>query len=82
MILTVIVKAGARETSVQGWRDAGTLVLAIHEPPVDGAANHALCKFIAKKLGIAPSLVAVKRGAGAKVKHISLPDGVDLTKLR
>lgn len=79
MILTVHVKPNAKETKIVSWRDVGTVVIAIAAPPVDGKANAELIKFLAKKLGIAKSLVEIKRGQGSKVKHVELPD---YTKLK
>lgn len=81
MILTIHVKPNARETRVRAWRDAQTVMIDVKAMPIDGKANQELIKFLSKKLGIAKSLVVIKRGQGSRVKHIQLPDGVSLERL-
>jgi uncharacterized protein YggU (UPF0235/DUF167 family) len=41
----------------------GVLQARVSAPPVDGKANKALCRLIAKRAGVAPSRVSVVRGA-------------------
>ena len=82
MILTIHVKPNARQTRIIAWKDAETVIIALTAPPVDGKANQALIKFLAKKLHIAKSLVEIKRGQGGRVKHIKLPDSAVLDPLR
>jgi uncharacterized protein len=81
MILTVNVKPNARETKIISWKDAGTVIIAIAAAPVDGKANKILIDFLAKRLGIAKSLVEIKRGQGSRVKHVSIPDKTDLNAI-
>jgi uncharacterized protein YggU (UPF0235/DUF167 family) len=50
-------------------------------PPVDGKANEALCRFVAKKAGVAPSRVTLIRGQTARDKTLDV-DGVDTAALR
>lgn len=70
--LDVRVKPGARRESVTV--DAGGVVhVAIRQPPVDGKANAALIKLLAKRLGTAKSNVVVVRGATSKIKLVSVP---------
>lgn len=78
MILTVHVKPNARETKIISWKDAGTVIIAVAAPPVDGRANKKLINFLAKRLGIAKSLIEIKRGQGSRVKHLSIPDSTNL----
>ncbi len=82
MILLVKVKPGARRDAIVSWH-AGTrsLELALRAPPVDGKANAALVRFLGDVLGLAPSRVALKTGAGARIKRIELPDDTDLAPL-
>lgn len=79
MILTVHVKPGARESKVVGWRDEGTVIIAVAAVPVDGAANQELIRFLSKQLGVAKSLISIKRGHSGRVKHIEMPEGTDLS---
>ena len=46
----------------------GALKVALTAPPVDGAANEALTKLIAKALGVAKSDVEILRGDRARIK--------------
>jgi uncharacterized protein len=50
-------------------------------PPVDGKANDALCRLIAKKAGVAPSKVSVVRGHTAREKVVRV-EGIDERALR
>jgi uncharacterized protein (TIGR00251 family) len=50
-------------------------------PPVEGAANQALCRLIADTLGLAPSRVAVIRGETSRKKTVRC-DGVTLDVAR
>lgn len=59
---------GSRDELI-GMRD-GVLQAKVTAPPVDGKANRALCKLIAKRLGIAPSRVSVVRGEKSRDKLV------------
>ena len=50
-------------------------------PPVDGRANDALCRLIAKAAGVAPSRVRVIKGHTARDKVVEI-EGVDADELR
>ena len=41
-------------------------------PPVEGAANEALARFLGKALGVAPSAVRVTSGATGRNKVVSV----------
>jgi uncharacterized protein YggU (UPF0235/DUF167 family) len=60
-------RAGADE--LLGMRD-GVLLARVTAAPVDGKANRALCKLIARRLGIAPSRVVVLRGKRSRDKLV------------
>ena len=53
----------------------GGLVAHVTAPPVDGAANDALCRLVAKAAGVPPSRVSIARGQRARQKVVR--DGVD-----
>jgi uncharacterized protein YggU (UPF0235/DUF167 family) len=57
------------------------VVIRVTAPPVDGKANDALCRLIAKKAGVAPSKVTVLRGHTGRDKTLRV-DGVDSAALR
>jgi uncharacterized protein (TIGR00251 family) len=44
--------------------------MRIAAPPVDGAANEALVRFLAERLGVARSAVKVTSGAGSRSKTV------------
>lgn len=50
----------------------GVLQARVSAPPVDGKANRALCKLIAKRAGVAPSRVSVVRGERARDKLVAV----------
>jgi uncharacterized protein len=56
--------------------DDGILHARVSAPPVDGKANDALRKLLAKRLGVAPSKVTVVRGQKSRDKLIEV-EGVD-----
>lgn len=59
----------------------GALKVALTAPPVGGAANAALCKLLAKTLGVSKSCVEVVRGARGRTKRVRVR-GVDVRALR
>jgi uncharacterized protein (TIGR00251 family) len=62
-----------------GVRD-GVLRARVSAPPVGGKANKALCRLIAKRVGVAPSRVEVVRGAKSRDKVVRV-DGLDAEAL-
>jgi uncharacterized protein (TIGR00251 family) len=59
---------GSRD-ELLGIRD-GVLRAKVSAPPVDGRANQALCRLIAKRLGVPPSGVSVIRGERSRDKVV------------
>jgi uncharacterized protein len=78
--LRVRLQPRARRDEVVGER-SGAVVIRVTAPPVEGRANDALCRLIAKRAGVAPSRVSVVRGHGARDKLVRV-DGVDEAALR
>lgn len=70
----------ARREEIAGVRE-GALLVRVTAPPVDGRANAALCKLLARTLGVPPRDVAVLRGHGARDKVVEV-DGVETSILR
>jgi uncharacterized protein len=56
--------------------EGGVLQARVSAPPVDGRANRALCKLIARRAGVAPSRVGVVRGEKSRDKLIRV-EGID-----
>ena len=64
------VQPSASKTAVVGLYD-GALKISLAAPPVDGKANKALRAFIAKKLGVSKSKVAIVSGEKSKTKAVA-----------
>jgi uncharacterized protein (TIGR00251 family) len=73
--LRVRLTPRAARAAIAGARD-GVLQVRVTAPPVDGQANAALCRLLAKALGVAPSRVSVVRGASVRDKLVRV-DGVE-----
>ena len=78
--LAVRLQPRARRDEIVGERD-GRVVVRVTAPPVDGKANDALCRLIAKAAGVAPSRVAVVKGHSAREKVVRV-EGIDGERLR
>ncbi|HMI80543.1 MAG TPA: DUF167 domain-containing protein [Solirubrobacterales bacterium] len=61
--------------------DDGVLQARVSAPPVDGKANRALCRLVAKAAGVAPSRVSIVRGEKSRDKTL-LVEGIDEDELR
>jgi uncharacterized protein len=59
----------------------GAVLIRVTAPPVDGRANDALCRLIAKAAGVAPSRVRVVRGHTARDKVLEV-EGIEPDALR
>ena len=70
----------ARRDEVVGER-GGAIVIRVTAPPVDGKANAALCAFVARAAGVAPSCVRVVRGHTSRDKVVRV-DGAEEMALR
>jgi uncharacterized protein (TIGR00251 family) len=70
----------ASRDEIAGYSD-GVLRVRVTAPPVDGKANAALRKLIAKRLGVAPSRVTIERGAKGRDKLLAV-EGADPDAVR
>jgi uncharacterized protein len=61
--------------------EGGVLQARVAAPPVDGKANKALCRLLAKRLGVAPGRVSVARGEKSRQKLIEV-EGLEGAELR
>lgn len=69
--LIVHVVPRARRTEVAGpYGDA--IRIRIAAPPVDGAANAELLRFLAQRLGVARSRLEITAGASGRRKTVSV----------
>ena len=78
--IQVRVQPRARKDEVASERN-GRLVVRITAPPVDGKANAALRKLLAKRLGVPASAVTVVRGEASRDKLVEV-EGLDDAVLR
>ena len=66
---------GGRE-GLDGWASDADgrpyLKARVSAPPVDGEANAALIKLIAKRLGVAKSAISIESGETARVKLLAI----------
>lgn len=69
MSFAVRVQPRARKDELVGER-TGALVVRLKAPPVEGAANAALVRFLAKSLGVPVSAVEILRGASQRNKLV------------
>jgi uncharacterized protein (TIGR00251 family) len=68
-LVRVRLQPRAARDSIAGER-AGALVVRVTAPPIEGRANDALCRLLAKAAAVAPSRVAIVRGASARDKVV------------
>lgn len=61
----------ARRTAVSG-RHGDAIKITLAAPPVDGAANAELVRFVAARLGLAPGAVTIARGAAGRRKILAV----------
>lgn len=78
--IAVRVQPRAGRNEIAGERD-GTLIVRVTAPPVEGKANDAMRKLLAKRLGIAPGRITVVRGATGRDKLVEI-DGMDSGAVR
>lgn len=69
MQLAVRLRPRGHRDELTGIVD-GVLQARVSAPPVDGKANRALCRLIAKRVGVAPSKVSVVRGEKSRDKLV------------
>jgi uncharacterized protein len=65
----LIPRAAANE--IVGERE-GALVVRVTAAPVDGRANTALCRLLAKRLGVGVQSVSLVRGASSRDKVVEV----------
>jgi uncharacterized protein (TIGR00251 family) len=71
ILLRVYVQPGARVTECTGIRE-GRLKIRVAAPPVEGAANTELIRFLARKCSIPPTRIRIQSGGSGRHKQILL----------
>jgi uncharacterized protein (TIGR00251 family) len=79
--ITVRLQPRASREALAGLREDGVLIARVSAPPVDGKANEALCRLVAKAVGVPASRVSVVRGDKSRDKVLEV-DGIDDEALR
>jgi uncharacterized protein (TIGR00251 family) len=77
--LRVRLTPRAHRDAIEGVRD-GVVLARVRAPPVDGRANAALVKLVAKAAGVPASRVQILRGHSAREKVVEV-DGLDAQAL-
>jgi hypothetical protein len=78
--LEVRLTPRARKEEISGVRD-GVLQVRVKAPPIDGRANEALRKLIAKRAGVPKSQVTIVRGERSRQKLLAV-QGADPDAIR
>lgn len=78
--IKVRLQARARKDELVGIRD-GVLLVRVSAPPIEGRANRALCRLLARQAGVAPSRVTILRGERSRDKLIRV-EGIDPAALQ
>lgn len=73
--IAVRLQPRARSDEIVGVRD-GALLVRVTAAPMDGRANRALCRLIAKRIRVTPSRVTVIRGERTRHKLVAI-EGAD-----
>lgn len=68
MKISVLIKPNSRHREEVVVGDDGVLTIYIKAPAIEGRANAAAVKLLAKHFGVAPSKIKLVRGATSKYK--------------
>jgi uncharacterized protein (TIGR00251 family) len=69
--LTLRVQPRASRDEIAG-RHGDAIRIRLTAPPVDGAANHALVRFLADRLGVAQRLITLVSGHTGRAKTVEV----------
>ena len=61
--------------SRHGGPARAVIVWKVRAPAADGRANAALCRSVARAVGVAPAAVAIERGATSRAKTLRISGG-------
>lgn len=67
-MLDISVSPNAKRTELVGWHD-GALRIRLAAPPIDGAANDALRRWLADELALPQARITLVRGDTSRRKH-------------
>ena len=78
--IAVRLQPRARANEIVGER-AGALLVRVTAAPVEGQANEALCRLLAKRARVGVRSVSIVRGAGSREKLVRI-EGLTASELR
>jgi uncharacterized protein len=78
--VVIRLQARARANEIAGER-GGVVLARVTAPPVEGRANDALRRLIAKRARVGVQRVSIVRGSGAREKLVRV-EGLSLEQLR
>jgi len=79
--LKVYLQPKSSKNEVVGpYRDG--IKVKITAPPVEGKANEALIRFLAKELGVSPSCIEITRGQHFREKTLKISGDMDQELLK
>jgi uncharacterized protein (TIGR00251 family) len=73
LILHLRVQPGAKTEQVDSLR-GGRIKVKTTAPPVDGRANQALARWLAREFGVTQREIELIRGAASRDKDVAIPD--------
>lgn len=76
IILKVYLQPKSSKNEVVGPYREGIKV-KITAPPIEGKANEALVRFLARELGVSPSSIEITRGQHSREKTVKISGNVD-----
>jgi len=83
--LPVRLTPGAAADRIDGWdvdvEGRPVLKVRVRARPVEGEANHALVKLLARALGVPKSAVAIQRGGQSRTKILTV-EGLSVPELK
>lgn len=71
IVLCALIQPKATRTQCAGFHD-GAVKIRVAASPVDGAANEALVRYLAKQVGLPVHAVEIQSGASSRRKRILL----------
>jgi uncharacterized protein len=70
-VIEIKVRPAARDSRLQ-QAENGRCTATLKSPPVDGRANAELIALVARQFGVPKAAVAIRTGAGSRVKRVSI----------
>ncbi len=79
--ISVRLQPKASREGLRVWDEGGVLRVRVKEAPVDGAANAALVRLVAKYLGISRGAISIIHGATGRNKILKV-EGLSASQVK